>query len=91
MFDAVVIYDSSHYPSISLSTKKAICLLVQPKSDVLLFDVANCMSQTNGSDCGLHLQLHQRLSLLMALTLFFASGTLTLCVNICYLAWRMGS
>ncbi len=52
--DAVVIYDSSHYPSVSISTKKAICSLVQPKSDVLLFDVANCMSQTNGSDCGLH-------------------------------------
>ncbi len=52
--DAVVIYDSSHYPSVSLSTKKDICSLVQPKSDVLLFDVANCMSQTNGSDCSLH-------------------------------------
>ena len=52
--DAVAIYDSSLSGSVSLSTKKVICSLVHSRSDTIIFDVANCMSQPNGSDCGVY-------------------------------------
>ncbi len=52
--DAVMIYDSGYPVAVSLAIKKAICSIMQPKAPKLHFDIVNVMSQTNGSDCGLH-------------------------------------
>ena len=50
--DRILVYDSSLPTSLKLPTKKAICSIVKPATDIFNFDIVDVQRQPNLVDCG---------------------------------------